>query len=221
MRILVTLLLTALIIGTGIGAVPENVQAAPASEEETLGDNPIRILQKRPFLRRERFEVAPAFGLTLNDSMMLHYMVGADVNYHINEYLSAGLSIHRSFGSETRLYEQVQNDYLLIPEATKVDYLATAQGNLALLYGKFALFNAWTVQYDTSVTVGLGLVGLRGELGLTGNWGLGQRFYLTRWLTLNLGLKHYMFMDKSFTHELALSGGLGVFFPFGFEYGSN
>jgi len=61
-----------------------------------------------------------------------------------------------------------------------------------------------------------------GNVGFTFAAGLGQRYFLTRWLTVNIGLKHYAYLDEikgetTLVHATAVLAGVGFFFP-DFEY---
>ncbi len=184
-----------------------------------LAQEDVRVFQQKPFLRRERVELVPVGGLSVNDAMVEHYTVGATVNYHFTETWAAGLSYWKTFGSETDLYEKVQTDYSLLPRILKTDALMTAQVSYALLYGKFALFNTWVAHYDTYLQLGVGAAQTSTDsYKPTADWGLGQRYFLLDWLSFNWELRHYMFYEDSLYHDIMLVAGVGVFVPFGFDY---
>ena len=179
----------------------------------------VRVFQQKPFLRRERVEIAPVVGLTTNDSMIEHYSLGGTINYHISETMAAGLSYWRMFGAETSLYDKMTNDYNLLPSIIKTEALMSAQFSYAIMYGKFALFNTWSIHYDTTLQAGLGAAQTSlGNLNFAFDYGMGQRYFLTDWLSFNWELRHYMYSEESLVHNILLVAGVGVFIPFDFDY---
>ena len=51
----------------------------------------IRVIQRRPFLRRKRFELAPVMGTNINDSLVNFYG-GPSGTYHLTEVMAVGLT---------------------------------------------------------------------------------------------------------------------------------
>ena len=195
-----------------------------APSAASAADDPsVRVFQRKPFLRRERAEIAPWTGMTVNDNLIQHYYTGLALNYHISEHLAFGLNGAKAFGSETALFEKIQSDFALNPVVSKVDWFGTAEASYAFLYGKFILFNSLLVHLDTSAVGGLGATGTAtGSSAVTFDAGLFQRFYLARWLTLNLGVKHYMHLDEvrgesTLFHSTIVLAGASIWLP-DFEY---
>lgn len=211
---LIRALLVAAVMAASLGA-PEAVHAAE--------DPAVRVFQRKPFLRRERAEIAPWVGMTVNDSLIQHYYTGLGVSYHISEHLSVGLNGAKAFGQETTLFEKVQSDFALNPVVSKVDWFGTAEAAYAFLYGKFVLFNSVLVHLDTSAVGGVGATGTAsGASAVTFDAGIFQRFYLARWLTVNLGVKHYMHLDEvrgesTLFHSTIVMTGASIWLP-DFEY---
>ena len=197
------------------------VFAAPLTA--TADDPQVRVFQRKPFLRRERVEIAPYTGLSFNDALVRHYYFGARGLYHLSEYLSAGLSVAKAQGQQTALFEKVQTDYSLHPSVSIADWMAMGDVSYALLHGKFVLFNSFLVHLDSSVEGGLGAVGTAGgNVGVGFSAGLGPRYFLTRWLSVNLALRHYAYLDEikgesTLVHATTFLAGVGFFFP-DFEY---
>lgn len=179
----------------------------------------VRVFQQRPFLRNHRVELAPVAGLSLNDPMVKHVAMGGTLNYHITEFIAAGVSYWRTIGYETSLYEKVQSDYSLLPRILKTDSLITGQLSYAFLYGKFALFNTWVIHFDTTVQGGGGVAqSTTGDYKAVADYGLGQRYFLLDWLSLNFELRHYIFSNDGLFHNVTVAAGLGFFAPFSFQY---
>ncbi len=191
----------------------------PAAADEAQ----VRVFQRKPFLRRERVEVAPYTGMTFNDQLIRHYYTGVRGAYHLSEYMAAGLSLAKAYPQQTDLFLKVQEDFALHPSVSVADWYALAEASYAFLHGKFVLFNSFLVHLDTAVEGGVGAMGTSGgNAGFTFAAGLGQRYFLTRWLTVNIGLKHYAYLDElkgatTLVHATAFMAGVGFFFP-DFEY---
>ena len=183
----------------------------------------VRVFQRKPFLRRERIELVPYAGLTFNDALIRHYYLGARGAYHLSEYLAAGISVAKALPDQTDLFLKVQEDYALHPAVSVADWYALAEASYAFLHGKFVLFNSFLVHLATALEGGVGAMGTSGgNVGFTFAAGLGQRYFLTRWLTVNIGLKHYAYLDEikgetTLVHATAVLAGVGFFFP-DFEY---
>ncbi|MBM4319049.1 MAG: outer membrane beta-barrel domain-containing protein [Deltaproteobacteria bacterium] len=190
-----------------------------ASELPLAQAQEVRVFQQRPFLRKQRVELAPVAGLSINDPMVEHVTLGGTLNYHFTEFVAGGVSYWRTMGYETGLYDKMQHDFSLLPRVLKTESLITGQVSYAFLYGKFALFNTWVIHFDTHVQGGLGVTQtVAGDTKFAGDYGLGQRYFLLDWLSLNLELRHYIFSDDGLFHNVTLAAGLGFFAPFGFQY---
>lgn len=195
------------------------LEPAPVAAEEPG----VRVFQRKPFLRRERVEVSPWVGMTVNDALIQHYYTGLGVTYHISERLGVGFTGAKAYGVETALFEKVQGDFALNPIVSKVEWLGTAEASYAAIHGKFILFNSLLVHMDTSALGGIGATGASsGASAVTFDGGLVQRFYVSRWLTVNLGVKHYMHLDEvrgesSLFHSTIALAGLSLWAP-DFEY---
>ena len=212
------MLIRATLVAAVVAACLGGPELAIAAE-----DPAVRVFQRKPFLRRERAEIAPWAGMTVNDNLIQHYYTGLGVNYHISEHLAVGINGAKAFGNETTLFEKVQADFALNPVVSKVDWFGTAEASYAFLYGKFILFNSLLVHLDTSAVGGVGATGTAtGSSAVTFDAGLFQRFYLARWLTLNMGVKHYMHLDEvrgesTLFHSTIVLAGASIWAP-DFEY---
>jgi outer membrane beta-barrel protein len=118
------------------------------------------------------------------------------------------------------------------------------------VYGKFALFNRSIVSWEIFASAGIGIT--KTEIiprnpsnesfstnAITPNFGLGGRFFLFDWVTLNWSLRDYVIVDKYentnrdkgepaneaknhatqvFAHNLMLTVGVGFYLPTSFQY---
>lgn len=218
MRTLITLLAVLTVLsGATWGGVPT------ASAQQGFEQN-IRVIQQRPFLRKYRVEVAPYFAVVMNDAMFQHIGAGGVVNFHILDNLFIGAHYTKYFSSEKDLWSSIQDDFRVFPEKWELDFYAGGHVAYAPFYGKFILFNSWILHWDTYLLAGAGVT--RTSLSsakFTGNFGLGARIFLTRWLTLNLEVRDYIFQEdykagSRVVNNVLFQTGLSVFIPFGFDY---
>lgn len=183
----------------------------------------IRVIQRRPFLRRNRVEVSPMLGTNINDALVATFLAGGSINYHITEVMAVGVNGGYSLGSETDLFDEVIEDYELFPEVSQVLWLANVHFQYAPIYGKFALFNTWIIPWDLYVLLGAGWVSTELDGHPSLSVGLGQRYFMNRWFTLNLELRDHIYNEdypggSTLVNNLVFTAGVGFFIPPDFEY---
>lgn len=240
-----TLALVALAFAWGLGVVEPGVavaqatgEAAPAAEataepamEVDLGDDfeeQIHVYQRRPFMRKLRFELAPTFAVAFNETLTHQFAVGANGTFHITDWLFIGGTYNKFFHSESSVFNEVQDAYGVFPERKFMDFYAGGHIGYVPIYGKFILFGTAIVHYDVYLVAGAGVtrtytVGSDGENRVTGNFGLGSRLFLTEWLTLDFEIRDYIYNEEfkagdSIVNNLMFQTGLSVFFPFKHSY---
>lgn len=198
-------------------------EAAAVQKAEAEELDLIRVIQRRPFLQSHRVEVSPFLGTNVNDSLVSAFIAGGTINYYITEYLALGVHGAYSLGTETDLFDTVLENYELYPQVSKPKYLAELQFQYDPIYGKFTLFNSWIVPWDIYTLLGAGYT--RTDLGghVTLAAGLGQRFYMNRWFTLNLELRDHIYNEdypagSELVNNLVFTTGVGFFLPPDFEY---
>lgn len=204
------------VIDTGAAA-----KAAEKSRKEEI--DLIRVVQRRPFLRRGRVEFAPFMGTNINDSLVNLFVAGGSLTYHLTEDMAIGINGAYSLGAETGLYNKVIEDYALLPQVSKVLWYGTLDFQYAPIYGKFALFNTWIIPWDLYTVLGAGYT--QTELG--GNptiaAGVGTRFFMSQWLTVNFELRDNVFLEdypggSEVVNNMMFSAGVSFFIPPSFEY---
>ena len=213
----------------------------PGSAKDTLAPSPfvdeISVVQRKPFLRKGRAELAPVFATTVNDSLIKQFNVGGQLSYHISEsiWISGGFEWFElgEIGGVTDEYFEVLERTSTIPDLVEMKWSGIGQVGYVPLFGKFALLNRLIIYYDLSVTMGGAWVsytsgGSGGEAGtFAGVLGLQQRTFLTDWLALTLTMKDQIFLatmksgggtSDELTQIVSVGAGLSIFMPFGFDY---
>jgi outer membrane beta-barrel protein len=183
----------------------------------------IRVIQRRPFLRRNRVEVAPFLGTNINDSLVNMFLAGGNLNYHLTEVMAVGVNGGYSLGSETDLFDSVIEDYELFPQVSKVQWWAILNFQYVPIYGKFALFNTWIIPWDTYVVLGAGWTKTELDGHPTLSVGVGQRYFMNRWFTLDLELRDNIYNedypgDSQLVNNIVFTAGVSFFLPPDFEY---
>lgn len=209
-------------------------EAAEATGEAQVADEGtgltlqqrIRAVTRHVFLKEGRFELAPSAGITTNDPFFRRWQLGARASYHINEVFSVDV------GGAGVLYDEFLDPAPILGQlSTPVTDLAKLYGyadagvTFAPIYGKVALMAEWIIHFDTFLSGGLGATfdSSSGIVHPALELGVGSRVFLTRWLCLRTDLRDYVFpqdrgQGTKVQNLLMLNVGLGVFFPFDFDY---
>jgi len=143
-----------------------------------LGDrrNPLDgqpALRHKIEMRKMRFEVTPQFMTSTNQDYRHSFGPGANLQFHITDWIGVGVSGSYHFNSNTpledRVREQLPKGAYVYPgpqpnlqihdqHVLNLNALASVYASLTPWAGKFAMFSALFFSYDFFVNVGLGLV---------------------------------------------------------------
>jgi len=205
------------------GVIDTEEVAREAERDRQAEIDLIRVIQRRPFLRQKRLEVAPFIGTNVNDALVSLFVAGGTINYHLTEVMSVGVNGGYSLGTETDLFDRVIEDYELFPQISKIKWYATLNFEYAFIYGKFALFNTWIIPWDTYALLGAGFTQTELDGHLTIAAGLGQRYFMNRWFTVNLELRDQIYNENypagsEIVNNLMFTAGVSFFIPPDFEY---
>lgn len=170
----------------------------------------IAVLPRRYTLKAKRVEVTPSYHFTLNNPLIRHHAVGAQINYFLSEALWLGVEGQYYFPQQT---SDVEGTYFLIgsqdkalPAVNKMIFSALLDFGYVPVSGKFALFNRAIVHWEGYVTLGVGafmsqVIPVKrsdpafNTISAIFDIGVGSRLFLTRWLALNAFLKLYGYPD--------------------------
>jgi outer membrane beta-barrel protein len=206
-----------------------------------LGDR-VKAVQRKGFLKRHRFEIAPLFSSSVNDAF--YQKVGGG--------LRVGFNFGDTFGLAVRGAVFQNDDLKLAPLRTanvregkvafqsqllvsQVKDLVMVDGIWSPIYGKVAVLDRKIVHFDLFLTAGFGVVRSSTSEGTTDREGLGPhvaadigaglRFYPKEWLALEAGLMATLYPDQPVetvpgTLQKLVTANLGVsfFLPPSFEY---
>lgn len=220
----------------------------------------IYAIQRVYALRRHRAEISPNVTINVNDPYQSRLGVGLGLNYWFTNVLAIGANaIWYDFGSggaeesDTAFFTR-RSTRLGIP-LTEWQTGAWLNFTYVPIYGKFAAFNRFIFEWDAYLVGGVGMMRTRPipvfdpsvrdfDWGtrVSFNAGLGLRVFLSRWLTLNVEFRDYIFLERyentripvdtvqrqdpdnwlasgsSVTHNASISVGLTFFIPPSFDY---
>jgi outer membrane beta-barrel protein len=206
------------------GKETKEEEKTEGTERKKLSDR-IKSVQRKVFLKKSRVEIFPQFSLDLNDPFFQHFIVGAAVGFHLADSMSVevrgGATIAKMKQSAIRFVRTETDSLLENPPEFK--YHADIDFLWAPFYGKISLFSEAILHFDTYLTAGPGIFGTDAGLNPAANIGIGQRYFITDWLTARVEVRNYLFLDNrndtsDLQNLLVLGFSVSGFFPMSFEY---
>lgn len=192
------------------GKVEEDVAAPKATKTTSTGGwKDIVVIPRKAFLKGGRLELQPFAGITINDNLIRHYVFGADINYFLTDVFWVGLEGQYFIHQLTNEEQLLGSEYNLAPTLNEYKYGGALNFGYVPVYGKFAWFNRSIVSWEIWASAGVGVTITKviprdpannalafTNTDLTPNVGLGSRFFLTDWLTVNFAVRDYILPDK-------------------------
>lgn len=167
----------------------------------------ILVVVRKPFLKARRTEFSPFVGTTLNDNMIRHYTIGGELAYYLTDVLAVGVEGLYYQDSFREPFDLVSRQARRLPTVNQYNWSAALNFHYVPVYGKFAILDRRLVTWEVAFTAGIGagqseviprdtkLPGFTNLL-IMPNLGANMRFFITKWLTINAGIRDYIFYDK-------------------------
>jgi outer membrane beta-barrel protein len=224
--------------------------AAGEEKKEAVSWQDVVVVVRKPFLKDGRLELMPSWAITLNDNMIRHHAATAQLSYWLTDVLAVGVEgqIYTRFGF-LEPKDLVGRAYRRLPTLNEYKWAAALNFHYAPLYAKFAIFNKWVVNWEGMFTAGVGILqssviprdrnfqGWNNYL-ITPNVGFQARVFVAKWITLDVGIKDYIFVDKfenvnrmspdvdtakaeastQLINNIMFTAGFSFWLPTGFEY---
>ena len=167
----------------------------------------IVVVMRKPFLKIRRTDLMPFLSTTMNDNMIRHYSAGAQFNYFLTDVLAVGVEGQYYTKQFREPFDLVGRQARRLPTINKYNFSAALNFHYVPVYGKFAILDKKLVAWETYFTAGVGVTqsevvprdprfGAFTNLLITPNVGASMRFFLFQWLTVNVGIRDYIFVDK-------------------------
>jgi outer membrane beta-barrel protein len=202
--------------------------AATIKTSSTLTWQDIVVIPRKRFLKGGRFEFSPFAGTSINDILIQHYVFGLDLNFFITDAFSIGLQGDYYVKQLTDRESLIGLQYNRIPTLNRYLWSGLLNFGYVPAYGKFALFNKSIVHWEIVVSGGVGIT--QTEIiprnisyeafktnAITPDIGIGSRFFLFDWLTVNYMFRDYIILDK---YEPLDRGQADMTMPGGVKYKS-
>ena len=234
-----------------LGADPTADAAARRTE---LGENRVSwqdivVVVRKPFLKQHRLEILPMWGITMNDNIVRHYQFTATLNYFLTDVLAIGIEGQYYVKDLREPYDLVARQARRLPTVNKYNYGAALNFHYVPIYGKFAILDKHIIHWETFFTAGVGFTQSEvipqnqsyepfTNFLITPNVGGSMRFFVNRFLTINAGIRDYVFVDKfeavgrtevnpddakrnatsSLINNIIFQAGISFWFPTSFDY---
>lgn len=167
----------------------------------------IVVVVRKPFLKVRRTELNPFVGITMNDNMIRHESIGGEFAYYLTDVLAVGVEGQYMVHNFQEPYDLVARQARRLPTLNQYNWQTALNFHYVPVYGKFAVLDKKLITWESYFTAGIG-VGQSEVIprdtkypGFTNfliqpNVGVNMRFFLAKWLTVNIGIRDYIFVDK-------------------------
>jgi len=233
--------------GLDLSAPPETPKPAPKEEaarppgerpsgsaltkDVALGDK-VKAVQRKGFMKKGRFEIAPTFALSVNDAFFQKFGGGLRVAYSLQD--SFALAVRGTYYTPYRT-EHAREGKLAFQSQLLSSQLygqVMLDGVWSPIYGKASFLNESIVFFDVYLSAGFGLVWSdtsfeprREGPHLATDFGGGVRFYPKSWLAFELGMLATLYPDQpqqsvpgTIQKVFVANVGLSFFLPPTFDY---
>jgi outer membrane beta-barrel protein len=204
----------------------------PFSEKDVALGDKVKAVQRKGFLKRGRFEIAPQFSATVNDAFFQKFGGGLRIAYSLHD--SFAVAVRGTYFTPYRT-DNVREGKLGFSSQllnSQIYGLVMVNGVWSPIYGKASFLNKNIIHFDLYLSAGFGAVWSATSVAprnegphIATDFGGGVRFYPKEWLAFELGLNATLYPDqpiesvpgtvqKVFTANV----GFSFFFPTTFEY---
>lgn len=219
-----------------LASMSVGVGPAAAQGEKEKGDfeDTIHVLQRKPILEKNRVELTPRFGTSINDSIHRSFKLGTNINYHVSERVYVGglfewYDFGSALGGPTSTFEKSYDQTSTTADAPVLNWYGGAEAGFKPIYGKFALFNLAILYYELGATLGVGyanaesitLPNASGTFGATGS--VNMRLFLNDWMAFDFELRDILFpatvatgggnQTNTIGNIATFSGGISLYLP--------
>jgi outer membrane beta-barrel protein len=192
-----------------LGAAAQQTDAIKATtlKKTPLSWQDIVVVVRKPFLKARRTELLPFVGTTMNDNMIRHYTIGGELAYYLTDVLAVGVEGMYYVHSFREPYDLVPRQARRLPTINQYNWSAALNFHYVPVYGKFAVLDHKLVTWEVFFTAGIGagqseVVPRDPEfpgfstLLIQPNIGASMRFFVSKWMTISIGMRDYVFLDK-------------------------
>jgi outer membrane beta-barrel protein len=219
-----------------------------------LGDSRVSwqdivVVIRKPFLKINRIELLPQWGITMNDNIIQHVQFNGQLNYWLTDVLAVGVEGHLYVKNLREPFDLVARQARRLPTVNKYNWGGALNFHYVPIYGKFAVLDKHLIHWESFFTAGVGVTQSEvlprdpalqpfKNILITPNVGAAMRFFLTKFLTVHVGIRDYVFVDKfeavgrtevsgdaakdnassALINNVVFQAGLSFWFPTSFKY---
>lgn len=183
----------------------EDATKAGAAAKRAWDD--IVVVPRKAFLKGGRLELAPFTALSVNDVLIRHYSFGGDMTYYLTDVFSVGLQGQYFIKERSERESLVGYQFNRVSTLNRFKYAGHLVFGYVPGYGKFGLINKHIIHWDVTINGGIGMIRTEiipvlptdeafGGYRICPMVGLSTRMFVTDWLSVSMGLRDYIFIDK-------------------------
>lgn len=188
-------------------ATSEAVKADTTREVRPVSWGDIVVVMRKPFLKLKRVDVMPFLATTMNDNMIRHYGAGGAINYFLTDVLAVGVEGQYFAHQFREPFDLVGRQARRLPTINQYNFAGALNFHYVPVYGKFAILDKKLIHWEAYFTAGVGATQTEvvprdprfpgfTNINITPNVGASMRFFLTKWATVNVGIRDYVMIDK-------------------------
>jgi outer membrane beta-barrel protein len=194
------------VLGDDPGVKPIEADKSKVGDERVSWQD-IVVVVRKPFLKGGRVELLPTWGTTMNDNLVRHFQFNAAINYFLTDVLAVGVEGQYYVEDLREPFDLVARQARRLPTVNKYNFGAALNFHYVPIYGKFAVLDEHIIHWETYFTAGVGftqseviprdpaLQSFKNFL-ITPNVGGSLRFFIFKWMTVNVGIRDYIFVDR-------------------------
>ncbi len=204
----------------------------PFSETDVALGDKVKAVQRKGFMKRGRFELAPMFATTVNDAFYQKFGGGLRLAYSVQDSLAIAVrgNYFTPYRTDNARIGKLATQSQLL--SSQLYGQAMIDGVWSPVYGKASFLSKNIVHFDLYLAAGFGLVWSATSLAprnegphLAADIGGGVRFYPKEWLAFDLGMMATLYPDQpvqsvpgTVQKVFVANVGFSFFFPTTFEY---
>ena len=181
--------------------------ALPTLGEYRVSWRDIVTVIRKPFLKLNRTEFRPILGTTMNDNIIRHVSMGGEIAYYLTDVLAIGVEGQYYQHTFEEPFDLVARQARRLPTVNQYNWSAALDFHYVPVYGKFAVVDKHIITWEVAFAAGIGAIQTEviprdkrfpafSNINISPNVGADMRFFLAKWLTINAGIRDYVFDDK-------------------------
>lgn len=191
-------------------------------KQELVAGRHYRGVQERLFTKAFRHELSALGGLYAGDLYSSNWLVGGAYTFHFSEDLGleASFQLTRFRTAATDSYERRYPQVQVEERTDRPGRLYFGHLIWSFAYGKLRWMGGGITRFDFNAALGAGVTDDSTAQGLTGSFGFGTKWYLTKWLDVRIDirdhiLKETLIGEDHIVNDILVTGGVSMFIPFG------